>query len=82
MTIKPGNPFKDWLTTLLGLAIAGFTVYNVLITHRITWIWEGSAGLLIGLMLFWFRDEYLRKIIDTVINYFRKDGQDQHTPNA
>lgn len=70
--MKVGSPVKDYLTTLIGLVICGFTLYNVLITHRITWIWEGMAGLLIGLMLFWFRDEYLRKIIDTVINYFNK----------
>jgi len=62
---------KDPLTDLIGLVIIIFTLFNIY-ESKITWIWEGYAGMGIGLVLFMFPDKLvmdaLQKIVDKFTN--------------
>ncbi len=62
--INPVNRLKEPITSIIGLLIIGFTVYNIYFTHVITWIWEGGAGLLLGLLCFLASDKLLGLVLD------------------
>jgi hypothetical protein len=61
------NNLKDPITDLIGLLIMLFTLFEVY-QGNIQWIWEGYAGMGIGLILFMFPDkmvmDFLQKIVD------------------
>lgn len=63
--------FKDPLTDIIGLVIILFTLLKIY-TGDITWIWEGYAGMGIGAVFFMFPDEFIKQIIQKVIDKFTK----------
>jgi hypothetical protein len=58
---------KDPITDLIGLGIITLTLVEIY-RGDITWLWEGYAGMGMGLILFMFPDdlvmEFLRKVFD------------------
>lgn len=66
------NNLKDPITDIIGITIMLFTVYNVLWTHKIMWIWEGLAGLGAGTILFMMPDDFLLKLIERITDKFLK----------
>ncbi len=63
---------QDPITDLIGLAIMLITVYEIYFKDW-TWLWEGLTGLGVGLALFMFPDEWLKKTLEGIINKFTKD---------
>lgn len=57
---------KQPITSIIGLLIIGFTVYNIYFTHLIKWIWEGAAGLLVGVIFFLASDKVVQLALETL----------------
>jgi hypothetical protein len=63
---------KDIITDLIGLTIILGTLYALWI-HKITWIWEGFAGMGVGGIFFLLPDAMIKDALNKVINYFTKN---------
>lgn len=81
MPIKE-NVIKGWLTTIFGVAILVITL--VLIWQKvITFKWEGTIGLVIGMLFLFIRRTFLEKAIIKAIESWGKrsnSGYDNYTP--
>jgi len=62
---------KDPVTDIIGLIIILFTLLSVY-KGDITWIWEGYAGMGVGLVLFMFPDELIKDLLRKIIDKFSK----------
>jgi len=62
---------KDPVTDLVGLAIILFTLFEIW-DGKITWIWEGYAGMGIGLVLFMFPDKMVMDALQKFLDKFSK----------
>ena len=62
---------KDPITDLIGLMIILFTIFEISQKH-ITWIWEGYAGMGIGLVLFMFPDKLVMDALQKVLDKLTK----------
>jgi hypothetical protein len=62
---------KDPVTDLIGLVIICFTLFEIW-DGKITWIWEGYAGMGIGLVLFMFPDKMVMDALQKFLDKFSK----------
>lgn len=62
---------KDPVTDLIGLVIILFTLFEIW-DGKITWIWEGYAGMGIGLVLFMFPDKMVMDALQKFLDKFSK----------
>lgn len=56
---------KDPITSIIGLGIIVVTVISVL-EGKITWMWDGTAGVCVGALFFLIPDKIVSLILDTL----------------
>jgi hypothetical protein len=67
------NITKAWITSGLGVLIAGFTAYHAS-KGTIPWVWEGLSGCAVGLILLLAPDSF-RDIVKGVMLFFTKSKE-------
>lgn len=69
--MRLSNILKGWLTTVLGLFIL-FLVSRSLYNHSITFVWDGIAGIVIGVVLLVAKPTFLEEKFNDLISKYTK----------
>ncbi len=63
------NNLKDPVTDLAGLVIMVITVAEKY-QGKITWVWEGMAGIAVGFALFMMPDQWIADVLQRISDKF------------
>lgn len=65
------NIFKGWITTLIGIVVIVATFYGIY-KGNIEWVWNGVAGVCLGVILLFSKPTFLEKNFDLLVSKFTK----------
>lgn len=55
---------KDWITDVIGIVIAAFTLYEILWTKEMVWVWDGIIQMGIACFFFILPDKVIERMIE------------------
>ena len=63
--------FKDLYTDFVGYVVLALTIYSVYF-KEMPWLWDGVAGILVGVVFVIVPDAVVKKILINIVNKWIK----------